>query len=314
MAKRAKRRGNPAVDAAQYRLAQAVLHGKPYSKTTMTKAAAREIIEKTPARLRSEFSKRNPAHRKRTISNPRKKKRYQFWTDGGDQSDIYSFTLQQAARIASKKIPVAAWDDGAWGIVRDPDDGDQMDVPSRARRNPGRRKRRNPEVSAAAAYREFHGKEPSVVIDVETPLKHHSVLAGLARLKYLEVARACDGRQVTISFGKGTYLTENEARNQLFITGGDQSVNLKAFGISVPHESQVLGKVAAIGYYTDKQHLIAKDGGKGIYDHPFGYTRRGNKEVRVRQSDPPTLIYDTRNKLLSFAGGSYTIKPEGIDG
>lgn len=253
MAKRAKRRGNPAVDAAQYRLAQAVLHGKPYSKTTMTKAAAREIIEKTPARLRSEFSKRNPPHRKRT--KPSKK----------------------------------------------------------AKANPSR-KRRNPEDSAAAAYREFHGKEPSVVIDVETPLKHHSVLAGLAKLKYLEVARACDGRQVTISFGKGTYLTENEARNQLFITGGDQSVNLKAFGISVPHESQVLGKVAAIGYYTDKQHLVAKDGGKGIYDHPFGYTRRGNKEVRVRQSDPPTLIYDTRNKLLSFAGGSYTIKPEGIDG
>lgn len=181
------------------------------------------------------------------------------------------------------------------------------------RHNPARK--RNPEALAASAYKDFHGKEPETVTDVETPLKYHKVLAGMAYLRELVVARHCDSRKVEIRFkGKDTLLTENEARNQLFATGGDQSVDLRAFGITVPHEYQVLGKVTEIAYFTEKKHLVSKDGGKGLYAHPFGFTRRGNKIVRVKQSDPPTLIYDVRNKLLTFAGGSYRIKAEGIDG
>lgn len=49
---------NPAVSAEQYRLAQAVLSGTARD-TRMSVKAAREIVEKTPARLRSEYSK-NP--------------------------------------------------------------------------------------------------------------------------------------------------------------------------------------------------------------------------------------------------------------
>lgn len=235
MAKKRKSRKNPAVDAAQYRLAQAVAHGTARTRTRMSKRVARELIAKTPAKKRSQFSKHNPA-------------------------------------------------------------------------------KRNPEALAENAYREFHGKDPEVVIEVETPFRYHSVLAGMARLKYFDVARQSDGKNVHIKFGKDVYLTENEARNQLFVTGGDQSVDVRLFGVSVPHEYQVLGKVTGIGYYTEKKHLIEKDGGKGTYGHPFGYTRKGNREVRVSKSDPPTLIYDVRNKLMTLAGGSYTIKAEGIDG
>ncbi len=78
-------------------------------------------------------------------------------------------------------------------------------------------------------------------------------------------------------------------------------MNLKAFGISQPHEHEILGEVAAVCYFTEKLHLIDKDGGKGSYVHKFGAPR-------------PVLVYDTRNKLLSFAGGGYTIPSEGIDG
>ena len=52
-------RENPAVSAAQYRLAQAVLSGTA-RETRMSKKVAREIVDRTPARLRSKYS-RNPA-------------------------------------------------------------------------------------------------------------------------------------------------------------------------------------------------------------------------------------------------------------
>lgn len=51
--------GNPAVSSEQYRLAQAVLSGTA-RETGMTKKVAREIVEKTPARMRSEFMRENP--------------------------------------------------------------------------------------------------------------------------------------------------------------------------------------------------------------------------------------------------------------
>ena len=52
---------NPAKSAAQYREAQAVLHGTARSATSMTKKVAKELIDATPAKLRSAFMKRrNP--------------------------------------------------------------------------------------------------------------------------------------------------------------------------------------------------------------------------------------------------------------
>ena len=57
---------------------------------------------------------------------------FEFWTDGGDQDDIEAETLEDAADIASRKIKIREWNDGAWGIVKDAESGEQMDVPSRA--------------------------------------------------------------------------------------------------------------------------------------------------------------------------------------
>ena len=49
-------RGNPAVSAEQYRLAQAVLSGTARD-AHMPVSVAREIVDRTPAKLRSEYSK-----------------------------------------------------------------------------------------------------------------------------------------------------------------------------------------------------------------------------------------------------------------
>lgn len=59
-------------------------------------------------------------------------KYFEFWTDGGDEDEIEAETLEEAAQLASKKIKIYEWNDGAWGIVKDPETDEQMDVPSRA--------------------------------------------------------------------------------------------------------------------------------------------------------------------------------------
>ena len=61
---------------------------------------------------------------------------YKFWTDVGDQDNIDADSLKEAAEKASQTISVAAWRDGAWGIVRGPG-SEQMDVPSREWYTPG---------------------------------------------------------------------------------------------------------------------------------------------------------------------------------
>lgn len=234
---------NPAVDAAQYRLAQAVLHGTARTKTGMTKAAAKELIEKTPAKLRSRFMKQN--------AGPR--------------------SWRKTKKAARKRL----------GLV-----------------GKHAKRKRNPESSAVAAYVDTHGKQPGITIEVDTPKHYHSTLAGMGKLEKLIFA---GGPVKSLDFGKGTYLAMNEKRTQLFIVGGDQSVNLRDFGITQQHETEILGPVREVVYYTEKRHLIEKDGGRGSYGHKF-------------KLPLPVLVYDVRNKLLSFAGGGYSIPSEGIKG
>ena len=249
---------NPAVDAAQYRLAQAVLHGKPRTKTSMSKAAAKELIEKTPAKLRSQFMKQN----------------------AGPKS------WRKSKKAAHKRL----------GLHR-------------------KRTKRNPEQLAADVYAETHGKPATIETFIETPIKYHKNLAGWGRLEFLEIERL-DGRGiVTVNgFGKSCMLAMNEKKDQLFITGGDQAVDLRKFGIAGAHEKEILGLCKAVGYYTEKKHLVDKDGGRGTYVHKFGVTFKNGRHVKDPGAELPTIVYDVRNKLLSFAGGSYRIKAEGIDG
>lgn len=290
MTGRTRAKSNPAVDAAQYRLAQAVLHGRVRTKTSMTKKAAKESIEKTPAAKRAKFMKRN-AGNDSSVRSPT-----------STSSDVRSPTSTKTATHASGNVTVTG---GAntrvvihkknKGHRRRPTSKKSLQV---RKRNPP--KRRNPTDEAAEAYREFHGKDPETEIIVDTPVHFHSVLAGMGKLEFLDVKRDVDGGVTTINFGKGVYLSENEKKTQLYIRGGDQSVNLRDFGISGPHEIEVLGEISKVGYFTEKKHLVAKDGGKAVYVHKF-------------QSPRPMLIYDVRNRLLSVAGGGYSIPSEGID-
>lgn len=197
---------------------------------------------------------------------------------------------------------------------------------NRRRRPKKNRGRRNPLDGALKTYEGFHGRPSEEIVEVTTELHEHSHLAGLGDLVKLVIVTDNGAKVVIQKFeddrGNPAILCMNERpkngeyRPQLFIEGGDQSVRLSDFGIFEPyHEIEVLGRCRNVYYYTRKDHL-GSDGGTATYNHKFGGMRevkgRGGK-VRRKRSALPTVLYDTRNRLLSFAGGGYTIPDEGID-
>ena len=174
-----------------------------------------------------------------------------------------------------------------------------------------KRAARNPAAASAEAFEEFHGYRPSEVITVTKQVHYHKHLAAAGKLTHLE-AWGVDERGHKISGFKGTLLAFNEAKNQLFVEGGDQRINLEDFGIDSPHELETLGRITDIGYHTNKTHL-GSEGGEAVYVHRFRTTNDGGKHVVVRIARYPDLIYDVRNEQLLFSGGSYEILREGID-
>lgn len=179
-------------------------------------------------------------------------------------------------------------------------------------KNPVQKK--NPSGEAQQVYQEFHGEPPSETVIVEKKVHFHKHLASAGELRKLEVRRRVDRGVTTLTRFKGALLAFNEAKNQLFVEGGDQTVSLEAFGIdpNEAHEMETLGQVLAIDYFTDKTHL-GDEGGVATYEHEFRTTNELGKHVTVKIARYPDLIYSVPNEQLYFSGGSYLIRAEGID-
>lgn len=178
----------------------------------------------------------------------------------------------------------------------------------------GKRRRKNPEAESVKAYEEFHGKPPAESVRVVKDIHFHRHLSGAGELRKL-VVDAVDGKsKVTLTGFKGALLAFNEKRNQLFIEGGDQRVNLEDFGIRSKdaHELETLGRVKLLDYKTDKEHL-GDEGGNATYRHKFRTTNENGEHVTLKIARYPDLIYRVRDEQLEFSGGSYTIIAEGID-
>jgi hypothetical protein len=174
----------------------------------------------------------------------------------------------------------------------------QKELTRRAAAGKRRKSRRsNPEGEATDAYMGFHGHEPEEEVVVKRDVHFHEHLAGAGKLVKLTVKN--DFASVDLTGFKGALFAFNEERNQLYIEGGDQSVDLRKFGIRNPHEMETLGQVVGVEYHTRKDHL-GKEGGNAIYVHKF-------------DKPYPDLLYDVRNEKLLFSGGRYDIPNEGID-
>ena len=171
--------------------------------------------------------------------------------------------------------------------------------------------KRNPADAAAEVYEEFHGRPSGELVTVKEKVHYHENLAALGELRTLVVQSARDGAKITLSRFKKAILCTNEEKNQLFIRGGDQSVDLATFGIRhYVHEVETLGKVLELAYFTRKDHL-GDEGGTALYFHVAGETNENGKRKMAGWS--PDLIYRVRDEALEFSGGSYTIRAEGVD-
>jgi hypothetical protein len=172
-------------------------------------------------------------------------------------------------------------------------------------------RRKNSAAASAEVFEEFHGFAPSEVITVTKKIHYHKHLAAAGKLTHLDVW-GVDGAGHKISGFKGAFLAFNKSKNQLFVEGGDQAVNLEDFGIRQAHELETLGRLTDIGYQTNKTHL-GNEGGEAVYVHKFRSTNENGRHVIVRIARYPDLIYDVRSEQLLFSGGSYEILREGID-
>jgi hypothetical protein len=173
----------------------------------------------------------------------------------------------------------------------------------------GNKARKNPAAAAAEVYEEFHGTPSTSVVEMTERVHFHEHLAELGRLELL-VVNGIDGYEHRISGFKGAKLCSNESKDQLFIRGGDQEIDLADYKLKPPHEVETLGQVTEIQYFTTKKHL-GSEGGTAIYFHKAGTTSSNGRHKKVGYG--PDLIYRVRDKALEFSGGTYEIRAEGID-
>lgn len=161
-------------------------------------------------------------------------------------------------------------------------------------------RRRNSELEAAAALAEgFHGRPARKVREVKELTRERVDLADLGPL--VEIAFAFDNGKIgEINFNK-VRLAASADGGQLYIVGGDQSLDLEAMGLDkwMPKDHLRIGHVVSLTYHGSKRfHKFEPS----QYEHEMG----------EEGGSLPTLGYDTLNRRLYLLGGSYRVEGEWI--
>lgn len=188
-------------------------------------------------------------------------------------------------------------------------------------RNP----RRNPESGADAVYEDFHGAPPSETLEITEEFHAHANLGGLGDLVEIEVKLA-GGKNAGQTFllkapdpntsdeDEIVRVASNEQRNQLYLVGGNQSIDVEKLGFrssfDVKHDGEVfeateikdhmiIGEIHRLTYQTEKSFDKFKT---------IDYFHKVGEDTKVR----PFLTYDTRSAHMGIVGGQYTIHERGI--
>jgi hypothetical protein len=171
----------------------------------------------------------------------------------------------------------------------------------------GTLRRNNPETSADL-YSDFHGKPSTQEIVYESEEFERTSFAELGTL--IEIKVKCrNGSVVSINAAAPdsgnleeiVKLASSPDGRQLYFIGGDQSVDVKKFGLGVKdiRDNMLLGTIEEITYETEKGfHKFQKT----QYFHKLG------EETGVK----PVLAYNPQNETLSVVGGQYVVKDVGI--
>lgn len=293
---------NPAESGSQYRLAQAVLSG---ASSAMPMGVAREIVDKTPRRLRSEYMQRNPKQLYLDVSKELSKT--PPGNDGiarGPWQLIMSGTpvkvLQKGKGRGMKDrvlIEATYYGDKLWGWV---DKG----ILTYSYGNPGEGME-----EAAGVFEEFHGYPSSGELELAEHEHYRAQLAELGSLEELEICIDGTNKVVPIAFDHHTKVCCTPDKKQIYLLGGNQELDLDTLcqmGVIDEAEAEkdmvAIGPIHSISYFAKKTHL---QGPKEAvpYIHEFGEEKGGVY---------PELVYDRLNKRCSLAGGSYTVEDVGI--
>jgi len=162
---------------------------------------------------------------------------------------------------------------------------------------------RNPQESSAALYETFHQKAPERIDEYEEHVHYHGWLAELGEMREVKVDLVYldPPKQATIEFEPGTKLGCSENGRQLYLVGGDQSLDLEALGFSREwiRDFMLIGVLSELTYRTKKgfDQFQTID-----YYH----------EVGEDTGDLPVLAYDNMNQQLMIIGGKYNVEYNGI--
>jgi ribosome modulation factor len=203
----------------------------------------------------------------------------------------------------------------------------------------GQNKIKNPSNSdlqeAEDVSREWHGRDPQEVVEIDEEEVYEDVGAILADLEELGVLADEDGKLETwaIRFKRDRpKLTCDLAKENLEIVGGDQELELDDDG----KDDKALGYCYQIVYETDKHHLEGSNGYPESYEHFFGeefYKGEGFDQDDYKTSDDffedvlregvvmkaiskgylPMVVYNVPNCKIRLIGGKYKIKDVGIE-
>jgi hypothetical protein len=155
---------------------------------------------------------------------------------------------------------------------------------------------------ADRVFEEFHGMPSEEEILAEEEIQVRENLSVLGRLVQLICECVADGQVYRINFGEDVMLCCSADGRQLYIVGGDQSLDLDAMGF--PPEQQQKDKVF-IGSAQQATYRTRKrfdEFAEIDYVHDFGEDG----------GQLPAVVYDRLNLTIELAGGDYEIKPEGI--
>jgi len=199
--------------------------------------------------------------------------------------------------------------------------GQRVTVPSRAveaQMNTNPHGRRNPEDSASELYESFHGQPSTITLTVTEEVHVHDHLAVLGEFVNMKVA-TLSGLEATIGSTERDFEAvdpeedpsnpdiiwlaaaepdENGESRQMYLRGGDQSLDLHALkmdGDKWLRDDMIIGTILEITYRTRKKFDKFK---LTDYYHELG------EETDVL----PMLRYDSRSELMSISGGQYVIK------
>jgi len=293
-----KSRFNPS-SAAQYRLAQAVLSGTA-RQTGMTRKAAQEIVEATPAYLRSEYMRSNPCEA------PESSIEYRLGYNLG-QMDRQNAALPKTARellatfesnfgidtVASSEQFAAGYQAG-YGTA------------STSAPNPSRRNQASEETSEYEQARKiaelFHGRPVKEEITVTEQIREHDWLWRIGPLIALKI-QTLTKRSATLPFareGEGmVHLFCSPDGRQFYMRGGDQELDLKPLGMGPGtdwyRDHMLIGEAKEITYADKKKFHKFK---LIDYFHKLG-------EMTKKK---PMLAYDAFAKKLSIVGGQYKVE------